>query len=51
MQLRNKESGELSAKRTKFNDIAVAGKRLSLTMRNKKNTLFIQVSMYLAQRY
>ena len=40
MQLRNKESGELSAKRTKFNDIAVTGKSLSLTMRNKKNTFF-----------
>ena len=51
MQLRNKERGELSAKHTKFNDIAVTGKSLSLTMGNKKTTLFIRLSMYLAQRY
>ena len=49
MQLRNKESGELSAKHTKFNDIAVTLKSLSLTMGNKKTRIYFACQiMYLA---
>ena len=46
MQLRNKESGELSAKHTKFNDIAVTLKSLSLTMGNKKTLYLFCMSNY-----
>ena len=49
MQLRNKESGELSAKHTKFNDIAVTGKSLSLTMRNKKHFIYSSVNVFSAK--
>ena len=46
MQLKNKESGELSAKHTKFNDIAVTLKSLSLTMGNKKTLYLFCMSNY-----
>ena len=41
MQLRNKERGELGAKHTKFNNIAVTVQRLFLTMGTKKKPLYL----------
>jgi len=52
MQLRNKESGELGARHTKFNDIAVTGKSLPSTMGNKKQFIYFACQiMFLALNY
>ena len=49
MQLRNKESGELSAKRTKFNDIAVTGKSFPYYEKQKKHFIYSSVNVFSAK--